>query len=60
VAVGLDPRAGAMVAFALMISEGDLKTLESRLQTVAGGRISTFCRLKPELQQPPTGVQDTL
>jgi hypothetical protein len=34
--------------------------LEFHLQALASGRISRFCRLKPELQQPPTGFQDTL
>jgi hypothetical protein len=34
--------------------------LEFRLQAVAGGKMSMFCRLKPGLQQPATGFQDTL
>jgi hypothetical protein len=44
----------------LHTEEGVLKMLEFRLQAVAGGRISTVCRLKPELQRPLTGFQDTL
>jgi hypothetical protein len=35
------------------------KMPEFRLQAVASGRISMVCRLKPELQRPVTGYQDT-
>ena len=36
------------------------KAATSGRSPVAGGRISTFCRLKPELQQPPTGLRNIL